>query len=69
MFHQSQFPATPWRTTSSVTARGVSAAKVVATMEVPASHHGRARPLTKYSLIDVEARPARATPTPAAKTK
>ena len=30
-----------------VTARGVSAAKVVATMEVPASHQLTLRPLTK----------------------
>jgi hypothetical protein len=38
--HQSQFPATPFLTTISVTASGVLAEKVVATMAVPASHHG-----------------------------
>jgi len=33
-------PATPFRATISVTASGVSAANVVATIEVPASHQG-----------------------------
>jgi hypothetical protein len=46
-FHQSQLPATPYFATSPATASGVSAAKVVATIEVPASHQGRDRPLTK----------------------
>ena len=55
-FHHSQLPATPYFTTSPVTASGVSAANVVATMEVPASHHGSARPDTKYSAIDLPAR-------------
>ena len=32
-----------------VTASGVSAAKVVATIEVPASHHGTSRPERKNS--------------------
>src|SRR5260370_15429202 len=45
--HHSQFPATPFAYTSPVTASGVSAAKVVATMEVPASHHETFRPDTK----------------------
>jgi hypothetical protein len=38
--HQSQFPDTPLLATISVTARGVSAENVVATIAVPASHHG-----------------------------
>ncbi len=49
MFHHSQLPATPWLATRPVTSRGVSAANVVATMEVPASHHGTSRPDRKYS--------------------
>jgi hypothetical protein len=49
--HHSQFPATPFLATISVTASGVSAAKVVATIDVPASHHGRLRPATKYSPV------------------
>ena len=51
MFHHSQLPAMPWSATSWVTASGVSAAKVVATMLVPASHQGRLRPEVKYSTI------------------
>ena len=43
-FHQIQLPAIPSRATRPVTANGVSAAKVVATIDVPASHHGRSRP-------------------------
>jgi hypothetical protein len=35
--------------TRPVTANGVSAAKVVATIEIPASHQGTLRPQTKYS--------------------
>ena len=56
MFHQSQFPATPCCATISVTASGVSAAKVVATMEVPASHQGRLRPARKKSSVEPLAR-------------
>ena len=48
--HQIQFPAMPFRATSPVTANGVSAANVVATMDVPASHHVTFRPETKKSL-------------------
>ena len=44
MFHQSQLPAMPLRATSPVTTRGVSAAKVVATIDVPASHQGMLLP-------------------------
>src|SRR2546422_124042 len=36
-FHHSQFPATPFRATRPVTASGVSAANVVATIDVPDS--------------------------------
>ena len=54
--HQSQLPAIPYFTVRPVTASGVSAAKVVATIEVPASHQGTARPERKYSS---EERPAR----------
>ncbi len=50
MFHHSQLPATPCADTRPVTTSGVSAAKVVATIEAPASHHGTARPEMKYSL-------------------
>ncbi len=46
-FHHNQFPATPYFATNPDTASGVSAAKVVATIEVPASHHGSDRPETK----------------------
>ena len=56
-FHHSQFPAMPLRATIPVTARGVSAANVVATMEVPASHHGALRPERKNSLVFLPARP------------
>jgi hypothetical protein len=49
-FHHSQLPATPFEATIPVTASGVSAAKVVATIETPASHHGTFCPEMKYSL-------------------
>ena len=49
MFHHSQLPAMPCEATRPVTARGVSAAKVVATMLVPASHQETLRPPAKYS--------------------
>src|ERR1051325_7403642 len=48
--HHSQLPATPFAATMPVTTSGVSAAKVVATIDAPASHHGTARPERKYSL-------------------
>ncbi len=51
MFHQSQFPAITFRATSPVTTSGVSAAKVVATMDVPASHQGTLRPERKNSVV------------------
>jgi hypothetical protein len=49
IFHQSQFPEIPLLATNSVTARGVSAANVVATMEIPAIYHGRFLPPRKKS--------------------
>src|SRR5665213_1447968 len=49
MFHHSQFPAIPFCATNPVTASGVSTANVVATIEVPVSHHGALRPERKYS--------------------
>src|ERR1700716_3960829 len=49
MFHHSQFPAIPFCATNPVTASGVSTANVVATIEVPVSHHGALRPDRKYS--------------------
>jgi hypothetical protein len=51
MFHQSQLPAIPFLATRPVTTSGVSAAKVVATIDVPASHHGTLRPDRKNSLV------------------
>src|SRR6185436_15695598 len=54
--HHTQFPATPLRRTMSVTRLGVSALKVVATIDRPASHHGTARPDAKNSDV---LRPAR----------
>src|SRR5687768_8339121 len=54
--HHTQFPATPVRLTMSVTRLGVSALKVVATIDKPASHHGTARPDPKNSEV---LRPAR----------
>jgi hypothetical protein len=46
----------PYFTVRPVTASGVSAAKVVATIEVPASHHGIERPERKYSALEPDAR-------------
>jgi hypothetical protein len=54
--HHTQLPATPLRRTMSVTRFGVSALKVVATIDSPASHHGTARPDPKNSEV---LRPAR----------
>ena len=45
--HHAQLPNTPCPRTRSVTRFGVSVEKVVATMEVPSSHHGRLRPPRK----------------------
>jgi hypothetical protein len=49
--HQIQFPAMPCRATSPQTSSGVSAANVVATIEVPASHHETSRPEMKNSSV------------------
>ena len=54
----------PWLRMKPVTASGVSAAKVVATMLVPSTHQGRERPDRKYSLVEVEARRRKARPSP-----
>ena len=56
--HHSQLPAIPLSATMPVTASGVSAANVVATIEVPASHHGTSRPERKNSLVLPRARRA-----------
>ena len=55
-FHQSQLPDMPCVATISLTASGVSAAKVVATILIPAKYHGNCRPPKKKSLILPEAR-------------
>ena len=49
--HQTQFPETPFCRTISVTRLGVSAEKVVATMEIPSSHQGILRPERKNSFV------------------
>ena len=67
--HHSQLPAMPYFTVSPVTASGVSAANVVATIEVPASHHGIARPPRKYSADEAPARRAKTTPRPSETAK
>ncbi len=56
MLHQIQLPAMPFLATRPVTARGVSAAKVVATIDVPASHQVTLRPPTKKSSVERVAR-------------
>ena len=58
MFHHSQLPAMPFLATRPVTASGVSAANVVATIDVPASHQGTSRPERKNSLVLPRARRA-----------
>jgi hypothetical protein len=54
--HQIQFPWMPRVRTIPVTKSGVSTENEVATIEVPASHHGRFRPDTKNSAVDDPAR-------------
>ena len=56
--HQNQLPAMQSVATSPAIASGVSAAKVVATIEVPASHHGRVRPAAKKDSVFSDARRA-----------
>lgn len=50
-FHQIQFPAIPFFATNSVTASGVSAAKVVATIDNPARYQGKFLPERKNSVV------------------
>jgi hypothetical protein len=61
--HQSQFPATPFSRTIPVTNKGVSAAKVVATIDVPNNHHDLSRPDKKNSELLLPARRATNNPT------
>ncbi len=56
--HHAQFCDTPWVRTKSVTRLGVSVEKVVATIEVPISHHGADRPEAKNSEMPLDARRA-----------
>src|SRR5690349_17284228 len=49
--HQLQFAATPPVRTKLVTRFGVSVLNVVATIEMPTSHHGAARPDVKNSVV------------------
>jgi len=60
--HQNQFCATPLVTTQPASVSGVSAAKVVATMEVPSSHQGVEPPEVKYSRTLLRPRRLQATP-------
>src|SRR5437870_12554519 len=50
--HQNQFAAMPFFATCPVTQRGVSAANVVATIEVPANHQETSRPETKKYFVE-----------------
>jgi len=68
-FHQNQLPAIPVVRTIPVTASGVSAANVVATIDVPASHHGRLRPESRKSAMLLPALRASSTPIPNATTQ
>ena len=61
--HQTQFWLTPPVRTRSVTKLGVSAEKVVATIDVPINHQGMERPARKYSSVPRPARRAKANPT------
>src|ERR1700730_9868751 len=49
--HHNQFPEIPFLATSPATSRGVSAANVVATIEVPATHHDTLLPATKHKHV------------------
>ena len=53
--HQTQLPETPSLRTMSVTKLGVSAEKVVATMDIPNSHQGMFLPERKNSLAELPA--------------
>src|SRR5687767_8526321 len=67
--HHTQLPETPLVPTSPATASGVSTANVVATIDVPASHHGSERPERKYSLTFLPARRVYASPIAAESAK
>jgi hypothetical protein len=54
--HHSQLPEIPLRATSPLTSRGVSAAKAVATVDVPASHQETSLPEMKNSYVLAEER-------------
>src|SRR5210317_1676380 len=60
--HQTQLPATPFCRTRSVTRLGVPAENVVATIDMPSSHHGMPRPDRKNSVELLPARLATARP-------
>ncbi len=49
--HHSQLSATPFSRTMLVTRLGVSVLNVVATIEMPTSHQGAARPAVKNSSV------------------
>jgi hypothetical protein len=57
--HHSQLSATPFSRTMLVTRLGVSVLNVVATIEIPTSHHGAARPEVKNSAVLEPARLAK----------
>ena len=67
--HQIQLYQRPYRRTHPQMTTGVSDAKEVATIEVPAIHQGRLRPEMKYSRVDLPARRERMTPAPRAKRR
>ena len=66
--HQNQLAWMPCSRASPATNSGVSAEKVVATMEVPATHQGSERPARKKSPVPRLARRENATPMPSAIT-
>src|SRR2546423_15503717 len=59
--HHAQLLATPFTRTKLVKRLGVSLLNVVATIDVPMSHHGAARPDVKNSVVLRPARRARRT--------
>src|SRR5690606_13969081 len=67
--HHTQFPATPFCRTMSATRLGVSVENVVATIDVPRSHHGIERPERKYADVFCPALRAAARPTSSALAK
>ncbi len=67
--HQNQLPAIPYRATIPETTRGVSAANVVAAIDVPSHHQGSPRSATKYDSIDLPAERETAMPTPRARAR